>query len=221
MTAHSTEHGPNPEEVAERPDETAMATRLALALGKPNPQDRLNAALKAGTYPESADVPVLIARCEIEPDFQVREMLTWAIVRHPAEASLPLLFHALNSITPQARSQALHTLSKIGDPAAWDHITPTHLHDADDEVARAAWRTAVGFVPNGAEPELAQDLAQELGRGDLDVQRSLARAFVELGEAADPVLSSATRSGDAGVRAHAAATLRIAEDPESTFYLDG
>lgn len=215
-----TEHSTTPEGSPERPDETAMATTLALTLGKPDPQVRLNAALKAGTYPESADLPVLVARCEIEPDFQVREMLTWAINRHSAAATLPLVLEALQSIAPQARSQALHTLSKIGDPMAWDHITGDHLHDADDEVARAAWRTAVGFVPHEAEAELAQELVKELGRGDLDVQRSLARAFVALGDIAEPELDSATRAGDPAVRAHAEATLRLFEDPESTFYLD-
>ena len=217
---HTTAHSLSPDGSAERPDETAMATTLAIALGKPDPQERLNAALKAGTYPEPADVPVLVARCEIEPDFQVREMLTWALVRHPPEATLPLVLSALRSIAAQGRSQALHTLSKIGDPVAWEHITPEHLHDTDDEVARAAWRTAVGFVPADEAAALAQDLARELGRGDIDVQRSLARAFVALGEAGTPVLEAATRSGDASVRAHAAATLRIAEDPESTFYLN-
>ncbi|MBL3700918.1 HEAT repeat domain-containing protein [Leucobacter luti] len=176
--------------------------------------------MRAGTSPKPGDLAILVARCEVEPDFQVREMLTWAINRHPADAALPLVLAQLSSPVPLARSQALHTLSKIGDPAAWPHVTDALLHDADDEVARTAWRAAVVLVPYGAEEELATRLGAELGRGSFEVQRSLARALGALGEASEQLLERATRSGDAAVRAHATAALRVLEDPESTFYLD-
>lgn len=190
------------------------------ALTHERAQVRLNAALAAGTAPSADELPLLVARCAVEDDFQVREMLTWAIVRHPSESALPLVLAELESSAPQARSQALHTLSKIGDRATWTAVTPAHLHDPDDEVARTAWRTAVALAPVEAADELAGAFAQELGRGSFEVQRSLARAFVALGEAADPVLDAATRSGVAAVRVHAAATQRIVADPDSTFSLD-
>lgn len=205
----------------QNPEPVASASSRARALAHGDAQVRLNATLAAGTTPVPVELPILVARCAVEDDFQVREMLTWAIVRHPAADALPLITAELDSSTPQARSQALHTLSKIGDPASWSHITAAHLHDSDDEVARAAWRTSVQLAPPGAERALADALAGELGRGDIDVQRSLARAFVALGEDADPVLDAATRSSDPAVRSHAAATQRIVHDPESTFYLDG
>lgn len=203
----------------QNPEPVAPSAR-AHALVHGDAQVRLNATLAAGTTPVQAELPILVARCAVEDDFQVREMLTWAIVRHPAADALPLITAELDSPVPQARSQALHTLSKIGDPASWSHITPAHLHDPNDEVARTAWRAAVQLAPNGGERALADELASELGRGDIDVQRSLARAFVELGEDADSVLDAATRSGSWAVRAHAAAAQRIVADPESTFYLD-
>ena len=116
---------------------------------------RLRAALAVGTTPDPRFVDKLIERCAIEPEFSVRDMLTWALTRHPASMTVPRLIDELRSERAQARSQALHTLSKIGDRRAWPAITRALLSDADDEVARSAWRAAVVLVPEGEEPELA------------------------------------------------------------------
>ena len=61
------------------------------ALSSPNPQQRLQAALSVGTTAEDRHLGALIQRCRTEPDFFVRDMLTWAITRMPAEATVPLL----------------------------------------------------------------------------------------------------------------------------------
>ncbi|NED78888.1 HEAT repeat domain-containing protein, partial [Streptomyces sp. SID11233] len=71
--------------------------------------------------------------------------------RQPEELTVPLLVAALRTEPAQARAQALHTLSKIAEPATWEAITPALLDDPDDEVARTAWRTAVVLVPEGEE----------------------------------------------------------------------
>ncbi len=94
-------------------------TRLDSALQSPDASLRLRAALAAGSDPMPADVPVLIAHCGTEPDFFVRDMLTWALTCHPADRTVPLLLTELGSPNPQACAQALHTLSKIGDARAW------------------------------------------------------------------------------------------------------
>ena len=120
----------------ERQDAHGPVPRIALAAT--DPSVRLRAALDAGTRPDPTAVPLLVDRCAVEPDFFVRDMLTWALTRHPAEVTVPLLLDALGAAVPQARSQALHTLSKIGDPAAWPHVSEALLRDEDDEVARAA-----------------------------------------------------------------------------------
>ncbi|WP_433061164.1 HEAT repeat domain-containing protein [Dactylosporangium sp. CS-033363] len=109
---------------------------------------RLQAALAIGTHPDTGYVDSLVARCAIEPDFYVRDMLTWALTRHPAALTVPRLIAELRDERAQARSQALHTLSKIGDRAAWPAITHALLTDADDQVARTAWRTAVALAPD-------------------------------------------------------------------------
>ncbi len=194
------------------------AAALAEALAVDDSSDRLQAALAAGTRPEAAYLEPLVARCAIEPDFYVRDMLTWALTRLPGELVLPRIIAELDADAPQARSQALHTLSKLRDGRAWQAVA-SHLHDPDDEVARAAWRTAAGLVPEEQRSRLAEELTAELGRGGLEVMRSLSRAFVELGETATPALEAAA-TGEGIAARHAGATLRLLEDPGSTFFLD-
>ena len=178
---------------------------------------RLRAALAVGTTPDPRFVDKLVERCAIEPEFYVREMLTWALTRHPASMTVPKLVDELRSERAQARSQALHTLSKIGDRRAWPAITRALLTDADDEVARSAWRAAVVLVPEGEEPGLAAVLATQLGRGERATQLSLSRALVALGEVVMPVLRAAMTDPDPRVRAHAIATQRLLRDPDAGF----
>lgn len=202
------------------------APHLERALAARDPSARLQAALAAGTTPDPDDAPVLIGRCAIESDFYVREMLTWALTRHPAGLTVPLLLAELDSAEPQARSQALHTLSKIGDPRAWPAISDELLRHPDEEVARAAWRTAAGLVPPGEEGRLASRLVTQLGRGEPDIWRSLGRALALLGDAAAPALREAADGTGIGNRAegvddrarlHAATILRMLEDPALGF----
>jgi HEAT repeat protein len=170
-----------------------------------------------GTAPDSRYVDGLVGRCAIEPDFQVREMLTWALTRHASALTLPRLLGELRSDRAQARSQALHTLSKIGDGRAWPAITRELLTDADDEVARSAWRAAVVLVPEGEGPELAGTLASQLGRGGRETQLSLSRALIALGEAMTPVLRAAVSDSRPHVRRHAIATEKLSRDPDAGF----
>lgn len=176
--------------------------------------------MAAGTDPQESFLDVLVERCAVEPDFSVREMLTWALTRLPHDQVVDRVMAELKSPVAQARSQALHTLSKLRDARAWPSITSEHLHDADDEVARTAWRAAVGLAPETAHETLANELRREFGRGALEVQRSLARALVELGAAGERVAKASLIDPDAAVRMHAAATIRLLRDPEATFYLD-
>lgn len=192
-----------------------MSTAALLAADQPSV--RLRAALDAGTHPDPRDVDLLVERCRTEPDFGVRETLTWALTRLPASTTVPRLVGELEHGLAQARSQALHTLSKIGDPTAWPAITPELLRDPDDEVARSAWRAAVALVPDDQVPALARELCSQLGRGGRDVQLSLSRALAALGDPAREAVGVATRSADPEVRSHAHATERILDDPDVAF----
>ena len=191
--------------------------QLVAALESRDVSVRLAAALRAGCDPLPDYVGLLVERCGVEPDFFVRDMLSWALIRNDRATVTDRLLAELASATPQARSQALHTLSKVADPAVWSAITSDLLFDADDDVARAAWRTAAGLVPEANRARLAADLATQLGRGGRDVRLSLSRALAMLGDAALPVLAQAGASTNEVVRAHAAATLRLIEDPEAAF----
>jgi len=194
---------------------------LTQALEHPDASRRLTAALGAGMAPDPGNIVPLVERCRAEPDFFVRDMLTWALTRHAQDLTVPLLLDELRSPLAQARSQALHTLSKIGDPATWPAITSEHLHDPDPEVARTAWRTAAGLVPTGQRTALAHELVRELGRGDKHLQRSLSRALLMLGDDAVALLdAAAAHHPDPAVRIHACASLRLIADPEGAFVLD-
>jgi HEAT repeat protein len=198
-----------------------MHTQLITALSADEGSTRLKAALAIGINPEPQLVDTLLARCAIEPDFYVRDMLTWALIRLPVEITVPKLLAELHAEPAQARSQALHTLSKIRDASTWPAITPALLRDADDEVARSAWRAAVILVPEAQKRELAGELASQLGRGDRNLQLSLSRALVALGEeVVAPVLQKMMMHDNVGVRAHASVTERLLRDPNAGFELD-
>jgi HEAT repeat protein len=195
------------------------AERALRALEDDRSSVRLRAALAVGTAPDPRFVGKLVERCAVEPEFFVRDMLTWALTRHPVTRTLPVLLGEVRSESAQARSQALHTLSKIGDRQAWPAITRALLCDAEDEVARAAWRAAVVLVPEGEESALAAVLATQLGRGERETQLSLSQALVALGEVIAPALHAATAAPDPGVRTHALATQRLLRDPDAGFEL--
>ncbi|MGY0490030.1 HEAT repeat domain-containing protein [Streptomyces sp. WG-D5] len=178
---------------------------------------RLRAALAVGSAPDPRYVDKLVERCAVEPEFFVRDMLTWALTRHPVSGTLPALLRELDAESAQARSQALHTLSKLGDRRAWPAITRELLTDADDEVARSAWRTAVVLAPEAGQGSLADVLVTQLGRGDRETRLSLSRALADLGDAALPALDTAATAADPDVRAHALATQRIVRDPDTGF----
>ncbi|MGC0366266.1 HEAT repeat protein [Rhodococcus sp. 27YEA15] len=190
--------------------------RLHEALAATDSSVRLKAALVAGTAGDPGMADVLVLRCALEPDFFVRDMLTWALTRLPVDVTIPRLLAELSSGSSQARSQSLHTLSKIGDRTAWPTVV-TFVHDGDAEVARSAWRASVALVPIGGEAALAAELVRELGRGDRQMQLSLSRALASLDDDALPVLAALESSADPLVRAHAAATVQLCQDPESGF----
>ncbi|MFI8003446.1 HEAT repeat domain-containing protein [Streptomyces sp. NPDC086010] len=201
------------------PEHGPDTNRALRELGSDSSSARLRAALALGTVPDPRTVGTLVERCATEPEFLVRDMLTWALTRHDPSTTVARLVAELHSERPQARSQALHTLSKIGDGRAWPAITRALLTDADDDVARSAWRAAVVLVPEGEEGELAAVLSTQLGRGGLETRRSLSRALIALGDVVVPALLAATADtyAEPGVREHAMATERLFRDPDAGF----
>ncbi|MFE3218541.1 HEAT repeat domain-containing protein [Streptomyces antimycoticus] len=190
---------------------------MANALSAEDSSVRLQAALAVGSNPDPGFLETLVERCAVEPDFFVRDMLSWALTRLPPEITLPRIRRELDSQRTQARGQALHTLSKIGDKGAWAWITRDLLHDADDEVARTAWRVAVVLVPEDEKEGLVEELVTRLGRGDRDARLSLSRALADLGDVTEPALERAAANPDPEVATHARATELLRQNPETGF----
>lgn len=191
--------------------------RLKAALLAESATARMNTAMAAGLRPHDAYINVLVERCAVEPDFFVRDMLTWALIQHDHTLTLERVLPELDSEIPQARAQALHTLSKLGDQRAWPAITTELLTDADDQVALTAWRAAAALVPDGEAPALAEVLATQFGRGDRATQRGLSRALAALGDAATPAIERAKSDRRPAVRTHALATEQLVADPDVGF----
>lgn len=218
VTGHGTGRGTSTDVDAEAEAGVDVGTVRALrGLEDGRSAVRLRAALAVGTTPDPRFVDKLVERCAVEPDFFVRDMLTWALTRHPVSVTLPRLLREVRSERAPARSQALHTLSKIGDRRAWPAITRALLSDADDEVARSAWRAAVVLVPEEEEVALGAVLATQLGRGGPATRLSLSRALIALGDAMASALAAAAKDPDPRVRAHALATDRLLRDPDAGF----
>lgn len=184
-----------------------LSERLSNLLASSDQSVRLNAALMAGTYPQSKFIEILISQCATEPDFFVRDTLSWALMRQERERVVELLIPELHSPINQARSQALHTLSKIGDKGNYHLITKDMLFDQDDFVASTAWRSASVLVPDEKKNELVNLLVTQLGRGDSDIQFGLTRFLCAIGDQIIAPLKQAALSDKEEIRTHAEFTL--------------
>jgi hypothetical protein len=183
-----------------------MAT-LQTLLASPDQSVRLKAALAAGTYPEVEFIEVLISQCAIESDFFVRDTLSWALMRNDVAKVVERLKTELQSANPQAKSQAIHTLSKIGDKANYSLITDEMLFDPDDFIASTAWRVSSVLVPDDQKAILVKKLITQLGRGDSDIQFGLTRFLCALGECIVEPLTEASKLTDETISNQAKFTL--------------
>jgi hypothetical protein len=183
-----------------------MAT-LQTLLASPDQSVRLKAALAAGTYPEVEFIEVLISQCAIESDFFVRDTLSWALMRNDVAKVVERLGIELHSTNPQAKSQAIHTLSKIGNKANYPLITDEMLFDPDVFIASTSWRVASVLVPDDQKEFLVKKLITQLGRGDSDIQFGLTRFLCALGECIVEPLTEASKSANETISNQAKFTL--------------
>ena len=188
-----------------------MAT-LKAHLESSNQSIRLKAALAAGTFPKPEYIDVLVEQCAHETDFFVRDTLTWALMRNEVEKVVERLKPELDSENPQAKSQALHTLTKIADKQYYSLITHERLFDSHDKVAVTAWRAASVLVPEDEKQKLTSILLTQLGRGNTDLQFDLTRFLCALGDCIIEPLKEAANSSKEEVRIHAGFTLMRYEE---------
>ncbi|MEV7237572.1 HEAT repeat domain-containing protein, partial [Streptomyces sp. NPDC051020] len=79
------------------PKEDTNTMRALQGLGNDSSSVRLQAALAVGTTPDPGFIGKLIERCAVEPEFYVREMLTWALTRYAASMTVPVLLDEVRS----------------------------------------------------------------------------------------------------------------------------
>jgi HEAT repeat protein len=180
---------------------------LDAMLKSPDQSVRLKAALAAGTYPEPEYIEILLSQCAIESDFFVRDTLSWALLMHDRKAVVERLIPELSSENIQAKTQALHTLTKIGDKENYSFITEDMLFDEDDFVASTSWRAASVLVPDDQKISLVEKLITQLGRGDSDLQFALTRFLCAIGDAIVEPLNQAVKSPDVEISNQATFTL--------------
>jgi hypothetical protein len=128
-------------------------------------------------------------------------------MRNEVEKVVERLKPELVSENPQAKSQALHTLTKIADKKYFSLITHEHLLDSNDKVAVTAWRAASVLVPEDEKSTLTKILLTQLGRGDSDVQFDLTRFLCALGDCIVEPLTAAINSPKEEVAIQAQFTL--------------
>ena len=188
-----------------------MAT-LKAHLESPDQSVRLKAALAAGTFPKPEYIDVLVDQCAHESDFFVRDTLTWALMRNDVQKVVERLKPELISENLQAKSQALHTLTKIADKSNYQLISLEHLLNSHDKVAVTAWRAASVLVPDEEKSSLATTLMTQLGRGDSDMQFDLTRFLCALGDCIIEPLTKAIASSKDEISLHANFTLMRYEE---------
>lgn len=185
-----------------------MTTHNAVTdLLHPDKNVRIRAALDLGATQHRAALPELIERLGHEPDFFVRENLTWAVVRMGPDA-VPLLLGLLERPDAATRLQAVHTLSKIADPASAGALKRV-VHDPDDEVARKA----IFALGQMGHPDALHTLMGGVGHPDAERRNTLSTALVAFGHAALPPLLEMLGHPEAPRRAHAADILGLLGDP--------
>ena len=147
-----------------------MNKALSLLVAQLRHQDRevrTAAALSLGKAADASAVEALVQALAAEPDFFIREYITWSLVRLGDAAVLPLM-DLLDHERPVARHSAAHTLSKMGDARARDALIDALQDDHAGVVAKAA--SALGKI---GDAQAIPALIGLLGHEDRELQATL------------------------------------------------
>ena len=170
---------------------------------------RQRAAFYLGTHGDDSIARELVSLLISEPDFYVRETLTWAVVTR-SESTYPLLIDALAGDGPE-RVPVLHALSKIRRPEAVAEILPLASDPDEFVAAKARWALGRTATP-GAVSALLDHLGEE---GDFN-RRELTRALEQAGEhAVEGLADRLVNDSEVSVRRHAAEVLIGIGDPDA------
>jgi len=194
-----------------QPDNSAIpANQLLEKLSDPERSVRNTAALAIGSQFEIGCANALVDALWAEPDFFVRETMTWAVTRLE-EATRPAVLAASGpDRSSEVRVQALHVLSKFANPETVDAVLP-YITDPDEGVARKA-RWALARI---REHRAVPHLVALLGDHGLEERNALTDDVAAFGSAAVPALVEALGSDDQVVRRHAADILCYIGHPDA------
>lgn len=145
----------------------------------------------------------LLARVGHEPDFYVREDITWALVRMGENAIAPLIA-LLADESAAVRHHAAHTLGKISGPRAVEALIGA-LNDSDHTVAGRA----AGSLKVIGDARAIPALAGVLGHAHRDTQTAVTEALERFGADAVPAVLEAMKDARWQVREHAADVLGL------------
>jgi HEAT repeat protein len=182
---------------------TESLQTLIEELHNPDSNIRSRAALSIGERADTDALPALIGRVGTEADLNVREDITWSLVRIGDAALLPLI-DLLRDASAAVRHHAAHTLGKIGDARAVDALIGV-LQDNDEAVVLKTIFVLGQIGDARAIPALVQLLESE----QQDVQATLVSALEGFGAVAIPALAGALIHERWQVREQAASILGL------------
>ncbi len=184
--------------------EVLSAVEQTERLRHPEPHVRFRAALETT---DGVPLAELVQQLVADPVSGVREALTWAIARHGSEA-LPHLLPLLRHADPAVRTQAAHTLSKVGDRAAAEAVVPL-LQDGDAVVATKAAQV-LGRLGG---PDAVQALVERVGSGPREFDDAVMTALEDIGSEAVEALLERLTATSSRTRSGAAEALGLIGDP--------
>jgi HEAT repeat protein len=187
---------------------TETTAALLEALHDPNNHTRSQAALRLGDLREAAALDVLVQALATEADLNVREDITWALVRL-GEAVISPLVSLLRDGDAAARHNAAHTLGKLGkaDAGAIDALSAA-LHDPDAAV-RAKSAFALGQIKDA---RAIPALASLLGSEDDGLREIVNQVLPDFGVAAVPAVAGRLADARPQAREQAADILGMIGD---------
>ena len=167
------------------------------ALVHPDKDVRQRAAVALGQLADSYLAPQVAWLLWQETNFFVRETVTWVLTQTPAQAA-ESAEAALVDGDIGTRVQALHLLSKLGDPDTVATVS-RHIDDPAPTVADIA-RWALARI---GDPFVVPLRVERLGDTDLAGRDAMTHVLTQCGAAALPSVILALTAKGASVRAHA------------------
>lgn len=178
-------------------------------LTHPNRNIRSHAALALGKFGDESAVDALLEALYTEPDFFVREDITWALARMGDTAIEPLI-DLLKHDNPEARHAAAHTLGKIADKRAVEAL----IGALEDESVPVLTKSAFSLGQMNA-VEAVPALVRLVGHEDREVQTTITQVLERFADTAFPLLLDLLKDDRWQVREHAADILGLLENEDA------